>query len=183
MSDIVEEQRVFLFPDGEEDELTVSREGPGLYRVQEFFGFAMFGGLDLPERAGLGWLLDVEELPDGRLSLQRVREDPNVESVSGVGLPEGFSQSAEFSGLTDRIVAAGGNWELFAHGSFPRTCRRIRVVHHSSTSQENSRRPFCGGRGQMLLRSSKLVNPTPLTLRSLPWMPMRPNEHQQTTVL
>jgi hypothetical protein len=115
VSDVVEERRIFLCPSGEEDELLVSREGPGVYRVQEFFGLL---GLDLSEKAGFGWLLDVEELPDGRLSVQRIREDPAVEAVSGVGLPGGFSESAAFSGLADRIVAAGGNWELFAHGLF-----------------------------------------------------------------
>ena len=41
-----------------------------------------------------------------------------MESVSGVVLPGGFSQSEEFSGFADRIVGAGGNWELFAHGLF-----------------------------------------------------------------
>jgi hypothetical protein len=112
------EHRVCLFPDGEEDELLISREGRGVYRVQQFFGFAMFGGLDLPEEGGFGWLLDVEELPDGRLSVQRIREDPAVETVNGVALPGGFFQSAEFSDLADKIVAAGGNWELFAHGLF-----------------------------------------------------------------
>ena len=77
MSDVVEERRVFLLPEGEESELFVSREGPGVYRVQELLGFAVLGGLDVPHEAGLGWLLDVEELPDGRLRLEGIREEPS----------------------------------------------------------------------------------------------------------
>ena len=83
---IEEEQRVLVFPNGEQGELFVSRIAPGRFRIEDFFGFVFQSENfleDLPEDAGVGWVIEVDELDDGRLQVRQLVSDPNVETVNG----------------------------------------------------------------------------------------------------
>ena len=122
MAEIVTEERVFTDSEGYEESVTVSHIESGQYRIEEslsFFGFGLMldEGEDEPAPA-MGWLLEVEELEDGRLRVLKARPDPGMDYVSGAMLPGGFHTSPEFSRLVGTVTDLGGNWELFAWGVF-----------------------------------------------------------------
>jgi hypothetical protein len=118
---VSEEKRVMTFPNGEEAELIVSMVGSGRFRIEDFLGFSLlsedFPG-DLPEEAGFGWIIEVDELEDGRLQVRRVVPDPNIESLSGVLMPPDFTDSFEFERFSAALLAIGGKWEVSARGLF-----------------------------------------------------------------
>jgi hypothetical protein len=116
-----EEERVLNFPNGEEGRLFVSKVGSGRFRIEDFFRFCLLSedfSSDLPEDAGFGWIIEVEELEDGRLRVVRVVPDPNIESLSGVLIPPDFPDSLEFERFSAALIAIGGKWEVCAKGLF-----------------------------------------------------------------
>lgn len=123
MTEIVEEERTLVHPDGYEAIVRVSRVSPGRYRFEEEFGAAEFAEVleeyDDGAEPGMGWIVEVEELDDGRLKVEGVRPDPSLDYGSLL-LPGGFHTSRAFARIGRTITELGGNWELFAWGAF--TC-------------------------------------------------------------
>ena len=118
---MLEEIRVLTFPNGAEGKLLVSKVDSGRFRIENFLGFCLlsedFPG-DLPEDAGFGWIIEVDELEDGRLQVGRVVRDQNIESLSGVLIPRDFPDSLEFERFSAALLAIGGKWEVCAQGLF-----------------------------------------------------------------
>ena len=112
-----EELIVVVSPTGVEGEMLLSRVGPARYRIQDLMGLALWLDEDIPEEAGYGWLLEAEELEDGRLRLVRLFPDESIRVLSAA-LPYGFSESPQFRSFGRDIVALNGNWELVAGGIF-----------------------------------------------------------------
>jgi hypothetical protein len=74
------EERQFVFPSGKQAEVLVSRLAPGKFRVEEYLFpvAAVVDEGDIPDSAGMGWLIEADELTEG-LQVRRLVEDPNVE--------------------------------------------------------------------------------------------------------
>lgn len=83
-SNRVEEDRVLVSRGGDEMEVSVSRVASGCYRIEDLFRFSFWADEEVPEEAGVGWLLEVEELQDGRLRVMDVVPDPSVDSIGGL---------------------------------------------------------------------------------------------------
>ena len=103
---------------GAEAEMCLSRVGPAKYRIQDLMGLALWPDEDIPEEARYGWLLEAEELEDGRLRLVRLFPDESIRVLAGQALPYGFSESPQFRSFVEDIVALDGSWELVAGGIF-----------------------------------------------------------------
>lgn len=115
---VEQEDRVLVSRRGDEMEVSVSRVGAGRYRIEDLFRFSFWADDEVAEEAGVGWLLEVEELEDGRLRVMDVVPDPSVDSIGGLTFPRQFIQSDVFEELRRRIVELGGNWEVFGGGLF-----------------------------------------------------------------
>ncbi|HSG07563.1 MAG TPA: hypothetical protein VLA36_04375 [Longimicrobiales bacterium] len=118
MSPIIQEQRVLVAADGREGAVYVSEVAPGRYRLEELFGFCVWADDDTPEDAGVGWILEADELEDGRLDVKRILPDPDVEAVSGYLVKTDFMNSLIFERFTRRIVDLEGSWGVFAGSIF-----------------------------------------------------------------
>jgi hypothetical protein len=57
----------------------------------------------------MGWLIEADELNDGRLQVRRILKDPNMECVNGCLIPENFPDSLEFQIFSDAIIAMEGH--------------------------------------------------------------------------
>ena len=113
-----EELKVVVSPNGVEVEMLLSRLGPTRYRLEDLMGLVVWLDADIPEEAGYGWLLEAEELEDGRLRLVRLFPDESIRVLSGQALPYGFSESPQFRSFVECIVGLNGSWELVAGGIF-----------------------------------------------------------------
>jgi hypothetical protein len=116
-----EERRVLAFPNGDEGEVYVSRIDPGRFRIENFLSFSFLSDNfpeDLPENAGVGWVIEVDELEDGRLQVRQIVPDPNVECVNGFLIPPDFTESPEFQNVSTAIISLGGKWKVSAGGIF-----------------------------------------------------------------
>ncbi len=114
------EEREFIFPSGKQAAVLVSRLASGKFRIEEYlFGPAcLVDEADIPDAAGMGWLIEADELRDGLLQVQRIIEDPDVECVNGLPISPEFAKSLPFQTFSDAIFASGGRWELLFHGIF-----------------------------------------------------------------
>lgn len=111
-----EEKRVLVSPGGNEGEVAVSRVGLGVYRIQDFFRYLAWADEDVLEEAGVGSIVHIDELEDGRFLVKRITPNPPMHTLQGVALPGGFPQSAPFRRLADTVMELGGNWELVFGG-------------------------------------------------------------------
>lgn len=122
-----EETRVLVSASGVESPVIVLRVEDGRYRIMDFMGFnlwAIQGGLHLDdpkeevewEDAGFGWLLEVDELQDGRLFVHRVAADPSVDLVCGLLVPSEVVDEPGFQRLMNIVLSLGGGWEISAGG-------------------------------------------------------------------
>jgi hypothetical protein len=114
------EERQFVFPSGKQAGILVSRLAPGKFRIEEYlFGPAcVVDDGDIPDAAGMGWLIEVDEPADGRLQVRRMLEDPDVECLNGLLISPDFAKSLQFQIFSEAIVARGGRWELWFQGVF-----------------------------------------------------------------
>ena len=122
-----EETRVLVSSSGVESPVIVLRVDGGRFRIMDLMGFSLWviqGGLDLDdpeeeaewEDAGFGWLLEVDELLDGRLFVHRVGPDPSVDLVDALVVPPGVADDSGFRRLMDTVASLGGGWEIVAGG-------------------------------------------------------------------
>ena len=97
----------------------MSRLAPGRFRVEEYLFpvAAVVDEGDIPDSAGMGWLIEGDEFTDG-LRVRRLVEDPNVECVNGRLIYPDFAKSLQFQTYSDAIVANGGRWEIRFQGIF-----------------------------------------------------------------
>lgn len=117
---MTENEYILVDSTGEETAVFLSRVSADWFRIE--CSFAVFAwGLDseeIPEDAGMGWLIKVARIDETRLKLLEIRADPDVQTLSHVLPPRGFLESHHFGEFCEQIMTLGGNWELIMGGVF-----------------------------------------------------------------
>jgi hypothetical protein len=111
---------ILIDSSGEENSVFLSQVSSDWFRLEASRGMFILG-LDvdeIPDDAGIGWLIKVARLDETRLRLLELRADPDVQTLSHVLPPRGFLESHHFGEFCEQIMTLGGNWELIMGGVF-----------------------------------------------------------------